>query len=218
MKAERVNEKDELNLRDVTRLLNIDYNKLAKEGQVEQLLNNGITKALPVQVKIDIADRKDVSINTTARLALGNDREGNRTVQVVFKNDTPQLEKYKDIVLSTEQQNQLRKGNTLVVTDASQREHLVKFDQELNRVAGMKKSIVLVPERMGSPKEGYTTLTPQQQSNLKRGEAVELEIGGKKMTAQVDPIERKLNVQPSIKESQDLKLTGTQRKKAGPSL
>ena len=218
MKAERVNEKDELNLRDVTRLLNIDYNKLAKEGQVEQLLNNGITKALPVQVKIDIADRKDVSINTTARLALGNDREGNRTVQVVFKNETPQLEKYKDIVLSTEQQNQLRKGNTLVVTDASQREHLVKFDQELNRVAGMKKSIVLVPERMGSPKEGYTTLTPQQQSNLKRGEAVELEIGGKKMTAQVDPIERKLNVQPSIKESQDLKLTGTQRKKAGPSL
>ena len=218
MKAERVNEKDELNLRDVTRLLNIDYNKLAKEGQVEQLLNNGITKALPVQVKIDIADRKDVSINTTARLALGNDREGNRTVQVVFKNETPQLEKYKDIVLSTEQQNQLRKGNTLVVTDASQREHLVKFDQELNRVAGMKKSIVLVPERMGSPKEGYTTLSPQQQSNLKRGEAVELEIGGKKMTAQVDPIERKLNVQPSIKESQDLKLTGTQQKKAGPSL
>lgn len=217
MKAERGTEKDELNLRDVTRLLNIDYNKLAKEGQVEQLLNNGITKALPVQVKIDIADKKDVSINTTARLALGTDKEGNRTVQVVFKNETPKLEKYKDVELSTEQQNLLRNGKTVIVTDSSQREHLVKFDQELNRLAGMKKSIFLVPEKLGSPKEGYTTLSATQQSSLKRGEAVELEIGGKKMTAQLDPIERKLNVQQSPKESLDLKPTGPQRK-TGPSL
>ena len=217
MKAERGTEKDELNLRDVTRLLNIDYNKLAKEGQVEQLLNNGITKALPVQVKIDIADKKDVSINTTARLTLGTDKEGNRTVQVVFKNETPKLEKYKDVELSAEQQNQLRNGKTVIVTDSSQREHLVKFDQELNRLAGMKKSIFLVPEKLGSHKEGYTTLSATQQSSLKRGEAVELEIGGKKVTAQLDPIERKLNVQQFPKESLDLKPTGPQRK-TGPSL
>ncbi len=217
MKAERGTEKDELNLRDVTRLLNIDYNRLAKEGQVEQLLNNGVTKALPVQVKIDIADKKGVTIDTTARLAIGNDKDGNRTVLVVFKNEAPKLEKYKDIVLSTEQQNQLRKGNTVVVTDGKQSEHLVKFDGELNRLAGMKKSLFLVPEKIGSPKEGYTTLSTAQQSSLKRGEAVELEIGGKKMTAQLDPIERKLNVQQSPKESLDLKLTGPQRK-TGPSL
>lgn len=205
-----------MNLREVTRLLNIDYRKLAREGQVKQLLNTGVTKAIPVRVKLDI-EKKDVSINTTARLVIGSDKEGKRTVNAVFKNETPKLDRYRGIELNAEQQNKLREGKTLVVKDSSQIEHLVKFDKELNKVAGMKKSIFLVPEKLGTPKEGYTRLTNTQQSSLKRGEAVQLEVGGRKVTAQLDPIERKLNIQKSPKESLDLKPTGPKRK-TGPSL
>jgi len=217
MKVEQTSPRDELNLREVTRLLNIDYKKLEKEGQIKQLLNNGVTKALPVSIKVDLAEKKDVSISTTARLVLGSDGEGKRTVNAVFKNENPKLDRYRDIELSAEQQKELRQGKTLVITDGSQREHLVKLDTELNRVAGMKKSIFLVPEKLGSPREGYTKLSNTQQASLKRGEAVELEVGGKKVTAQVDPIERRLKMEQSPKESLDLKLAGP-RKKTGPSL
>ena len=219
MKTEQNSGRDEAKLREAAKFLNIDYQKLEKEGQVKQLLDNGITKALPVKIKLAIGETKNTYIDTTARLVLANDKEGNRTVNVLLKDSKPKLDRYQNIELTKEQQKDLQNGRTLVVKDATDREHLIKFDRELNRVGGMKKSIFLVPERLGSSKEGYTKLTNGQQSSLKQGEAVNLEVGGKKVTAQLDPIERKLNVQETPKQVLDLKPTDWQRKpKVGPSL
>ena len=217
MKAEQTTTKDDLNLRDVARTLSLDYKKLEKEGQVKQLFSTGVTKAMPVRLEVAVVDGRPVNIDTTARLVIGTDKEGKRSVNMNFKNDKPQLDRYRDINLNPEQQKELQRGKTLVVKDANDLEHLIKFDKELNKVAGMKKSIFLVPERLGSLKEGYTKLTNTQQASLKQGEAVQLEIGGKKVTAQLDPVERKLNVQRTPKESLNIKPTD-QKRKIGPSL
>lgn len=213
MKVERTTAKDELNLREVAKFLNLDYKKLERDGQVKQILETGVSKAMPVTVMATLKD-KQVDLKTTARLAMGADKEGKPTVNIVFKQDKPQLERYRDIVLDGKQQEDLRKGKTLVVRDTSDREHIIKFDRELNKIGGMKKSAFLSPEQLGSPKTGYTKLNNSEKASLKKGDAIEVEIGGKKMKAQLDPIERKLNIKSGPSQSQDLK--AVKERKVGP--
>ena len=217
MKTEQVLKKDELNLREVAKTLNLDYNKLERDGQIKRLLENGTTKAMPVRIPLALMDGKPNYISTTARLAVGNDSQGKRSVRILLKEQKPVLDKYKDVQLNPTQQKELKEGKTLVVVDESKREYLIKFDKELNRIGGVNKSAFLVPERLGSPREGYTKLNSTQQASLKRGEAVQLEMGGKKMTVKFDPIERELNIQRTPKQAIDMK-PAAQLKKSGPSL
>ena len=218
MKIEQTSTKDDLNLREVTRFLNLDYNKLAREGQVKQLFETGVSKAMAVKIQTSGPEGKSIDLNTTARLAVGTNREGKPEIKMVFKNDTPKLDRYQNIDLTPNQQKELQRGNTLVVGDSSGREHIIKFDEQLNRVAGMKKSAFLAPEQLGSPKTGYTRLTNSQQAELKKGNAIEVEIGGTKVKAQLDPIERKLNIEKSPKQSLKINPATERKISKGPSL
>ena len=209
--------KNELNIREVAKTLDLDYNKLERDGQIKRLFNTGTTNAMPVRIPLALTDGKPNYISTTARLEVGNDSQGNRAVKILFKEQRPVLDKYRNIQLNPTQQKELKKGKTLVVVDESKREYLIKFDKKLNRVGGVKKSAFLVPERLGSLKEGLTKLNRIQQASLKRGEEVQLEMGGKTMIAKFDPLERELNVQRVPKQAVNTKSAG-QLRKSSPSL
>lgn len=197
MKVEQVSNKSELNIREVARVLNLDADELIRQGHLKQVLETGVSKAMIVRFPLGQVDGRSVEVSTTARLALGRDREGNRQINVVMKKDKPTLDRYLGMDLNADQQEQLRKGKTIVVKDNSDREHLVKFDQELNKVAGMKKSTLLAPEQVGTSSTGYTKLDNQQKAAIKQGQAVQVELRGKAFTVEVDPIERKLNITPT---------------------
>ena len=208
-----------MNLREVTRYLNIDYDKLKRSGQVEQLLKTGVTRALPVKIQSRTPAGQTIHLETTARLTVGYDREGKRNVQIALKRDAPKLDTYKDVKLTMDQQKDLQKGRTILLTDDKRQAHIVKFDRDLNQVGGMKKSQFIVPERVGAKRGESVKLTNDQKANLKQGKAVELDIGGKKMTAQLDPIERKLDVGQTQKQKQEQNIRqDTPSKKLGPKL
>ena len=208
---------DELNLQQVTQFLNLNYQKLVKEGQVRQLFETGVTKALPVKIQTRGPGGVPVDLTTTARLVVAPNREGNPEVQIVVKNEGMQLDRYRDIDLHPEQQQELLDGKTLVVRDRSEREHIIKFDRELNRVGGMKKSAFLAPEQVGSSQTGYAKLDSRQQAELKRGNAIEVEVRGTPVKVQLDPIERRLHLSEIPRQSLDVRPERPRKINPGPS-
>ena len=195
--------KNELNVKEVTTFLNMDYEKLKKQGEIDRLMQGGVTKAMPIKIDLPTKNGESVRIESTARLTLGLDREGNKTVQPILKRNAPRYDAYRDIKLSEDQQAALKAGKTIVVKDQISREHVVKYDDKLNQVAGIKKSNLLVPERIPVDQGRYQKLKPSEQNDLKRGQTVALETpGGKKLQAVYDPVERQLKVKEvSLKES-----------------
>ena len=207
----------EYNLAEVAKFLNLDYQRIKQNGQVDQLLKTGVTSAMPVKIQAGGMDGKSITVDTTARLALGTNKRGEIAVKAVFKENTADLSRYKDITLSADQQAQLRAGKIVVATDRYTQEHLIKFDRELNRVAGMKKSRFLVPEQVGNPKQGYVRLSAEQQADLKRGRSITAELGGRTIAITLDPIERKLTTEP-VKQQQKVATQEEVKRRVGPKL
>lgn len=207
----------EYNLAEVAKFLNLDYQKIKQNGQVDQLLKTGVTSAMPVKIQAGGMDGKSITVDTTARLALGTNKRGEIAVKAVFKENVAVLSRYKDINLSADQQQELRAGKIVIATDRHAQEHLLKFDRELNRVAGMKKSRFLVPEQIGNPQQGYVKLSTEQQADLKRGRSIVAELGGRSVALSLDPIERKLTTEP-IAQQQKVATQQETKRKVGPKL
>lgn len=205
------------NVREVAQALGISYDDLRRSGQVDKLLRTGVTEALHVRIQSREINGTPLVFETEARLSLGIDKQGQRAVLPILKNATLTLDTYRDMVLSPEQQAQLREGRTIVLKDPkNDREFLARVDERLNRIAGWKKSAFLVPQKLGSAAVGYTTLEEAQQVALKRGEAVELTIGGKAYRAQVDPADRELRLSPSTKQELEQKMSVSPPSPAAP--
>ena len=193
---QRAYQEKDYNFQEVTKALGLDYDQLKKSGEIDRVLRSGVGSALTVRVqgKDEVNGRK-LTFETTARMSLGIDKDGRRVIQPILKSADLQLDTYRNIRLTQDQQKQLREGKTVILKEPNtEREILAKVDKSLNKIAGWKKSSVLIPQELGNQKIGTAKLEPAQQAALKRGETISLEINGQQLKAQVDPVERQIRV------------------------
>ena len=214
MKREQtVTSKEDYNFKDVTNALGLSYDALKKSGQIDKILRTGVSDVLAVKIQGREINGQQMIFDLDARLSLGLDKQGRRAVLPILKSSELRLDTYKNISLSKEQQQQLREGKTILLQDPhSDREIIAKVDEKLNRIAGWKKSAFLVPQRLGNPEIGYTSLEPKEKVALKRGEPINVKIGDRTFRAQVDPTDRELKLSKPPKESLQIKPAAKVRK------
>lgn len=187
--------------RRVAEEIGVDYDKLERAGTIDRTLRNGVSEVIEFTYE---REEIGLSVPTKARLTIGLDERGERKVALITEERDLDVKQYRGIATTEEQRTRLNKGENVLVSDPIKGDYVVAVDKELNRLAGVKRSSILVPRRLGTEEIGFRELDATSVKELRKGEAVDLEIGGNAYRAQVDPVERtyKLSVAVAKKQAQ----------------
>ena len=198
-------EKD-YNFKEVTKALGLDYDQLKKSGEIDKVLQSGVSSALNIKIQgNNQVNGQTLVYETSARLSLGIDKNGRKVIQPILKSAELEVDNYQGIKITQEQQQELRSGKTIVIKEPnSEREIVVSVDKKLNKIGGWKKASILIPQEIGNNTIGTQSLEPKQQAALKRGEVVQVEMKGVTYNAKMDPVERTLKL--TVPQKLDLKL------------
>ncbi len=199
MQSNTLHKREDYRFEEAAKALGIDAQKLETSGEIDRMLRTGVSSPLKIRLESQAPGRDTVVIETTARLTLGVAQNGSKAVRPVLKASELDTGQYAGVRLTDNQSERLEKGeNVLVRNPGDGREYITRVDHELNRVTGWAKSNIMVPERIGREDVGYGGISRDEQAALKRGEPVQVSVGGRAYVAQVDPVRRELIVSRGI--------------------
>ena len=195
MQAQTLYKKSDYDFAAAAKKIGLAKSDLERDGQIERMLRTGVSSALPVKLK---SEDGRTQLETTARLALGSDPGGKPQIKIVLRANKLKLDRYRGINIDEESQKKLKDGENVLLEDKGGREYVARVDKDLNRVAGWRKSSIMVPNKLAVGGLGETKLRDEDMASLKRGVAIETQFGGAGFRAQIDPVRRELVLTRSL--------------------